>query len=215
MPSLVRPILLAILFPAAAWSQAVTLSKPDASLPPIMIAWAEAQKSLPDMAVGFRQTRTIPALKQPAIAKGRFWRFKDGAFRWELGEPVATMLVHDAKEFRVRESAESPWQVLEEDDPRYRMWARFLSGREASAEDLTRHFIVKVAEDSPGVATVTLRPKFPLVKRYLKQLDLQISHATKRLLQLRVLQGDGATVLMQFDEPKPVSAAEKAKVLAR
>ncbi len=139
----------------------------------------------------------------------------DGAFRWELGTPVATVLVHDAQEFRVRESADAPWQVLEEDDPRYRMWARFLSGREASPEDLTRHFIVKEAEDSPGVATVSLRPKAPFIRRYLRQLDLQISKATKRLLQLRVMQGDGATVLMQFGEPKAVSAADKAKLLAR
>ncbi len=210
-----RCLFLTLLLPVVAWSQAVTLPKPDAPLPPIMLAWAETQKTLPDMAVAFQQTRTIPALKQPVTARGHFWRFHDGAFRWELGEPAATVLVHDMKEFRVREAAGSPWQVLEENDPRYRMWARFLSGREASPEDLTRHFLVKVAEDSPGVATVTLRPKAPFVKRYLRQLDLQISHDSKRLLQLRVLQGDGATMLMQFDEPKPVSAAEKAKLLAK
>jgi hypothetical protein len=115
----------------------------------------------------------------------------------------------------VREAADSPWLVLEEDDPRYRMWARFLSGREASPEDLTRHFLVKVAEDSPGVSTVTLRPKAPFVKRYLRQLDLQISQSTKRLLQLRVLQGDGSTMLMQFGEPRPVTAEEKVKLLAK
>lgn len=210
-----RLFLLLLMTGSAAYPQAVTLPKPDAPLPPIMLAWAEAQKSMADMEVSFQQTRTIPALKQPVTAAGRFWRFQDGAFRWELGTPVATVLVHDAKEFRVRESADAPWQVLEEDDPRYRMWARFLSGREASPEDLTRHFIVKEAEDSPGVATVSLRPKAPFIRRYLRQLDLQISNATKRLLQLRVMQGDGATVLMQFGEPKAVSAAEKAKLLAR
>jgi hypothetical protein len=210
-----RCLFLIFLLPVAAWSQAVTLPKPYSPLPAIMVEWAEAQKTMPDMEVGFQQTRTIPTLKQPVSARGQFWRFQDGAFRWELGEPAATVLVHDMKEFRVREAADSPWQVLEEDDPRYRMWARFLSGREASPEDLTRHFIVKVAEDSPGVATVTLRPKAPFVKRYLKQLDLQISHSTKRLLQLRVLQGDGSTMLMQFDEPQPVTAVEKAKLLAR
>lgn len=210
-----RLFLLLLMTGNAAYPQAVTLPKPDAPLPPIMLAWAEAQKGMADMEVSFQQTRTIPALKKPVTASGRFWRFQDGAFRWELGTPVATVLVHDAKEFRVRESADAPWQVLEEDDPRYRMWARFLSGREASPEDLTRHFIVKEAEDSPGVATVTLRPKAPFIRRYLRQLDLQISKATKRLLQLRVMQGDGATVLMQFGEPKAVSAADKAKLLAR
>jgi hypothetical protein len=95
------------------------------------------------------------------------------------------------------------------------MWARFLSGREASPEDLTRHFLVKEAEDSPGVATITLRPKAPFVRRYLRQLDLQISRESKRLLQLRVMQGDGSVVLMQFAEPQSVTAADKVKLLSR
>lgn len=212
-----RSLFLALLLPVAAWSQAVDLPKPDAPLPAIMVEWAETQKTLPDIVVNFRQTRSLPALKQPVVSNGRFWRFQDGAFRWELGDDAKTMtmLVHDAREFRVRESLEAGWQVLDEKDPRFRMWARFLSGREASPEDVSRHFIVKEAEASPGVATITLRPKAPFVKRHLKQLDIQLDRKTKRLLQLRILQGDGATVLMQFDAPNPVSASEKAAALAR
>lgn len=210
-----RIFLFLLLSTGLIFSQAVILPKPAAELPKIMQEWAASQKGMADMEVAFQQTRTIPALKEPAKAKGTFWRFQDGSFRWELGEPAATILVHDLKEFRVRESAAAPWQVLEENDARYRMWARFLSGREASPEDLTRHFLVKEAEDTPGVATVTLRPKAPFVRRYLRQLDLQISRKSKRLLQLRVIQGDGAVVLMQFGEPKKVSAADKAKLLSR
>jgi len=199
----------------AAYPQAANLPKPDPELPEIMKAWGEAQKGTGDIEVTFRQTRTIPALKKPVTAAGKFWRFADGSFRWELGEPEATILVHDLQEFRARESADAPWQILEEDDPRYRMWARFLSGRDASPKDLTRNFIVKEAEDSPGVATITLRPKAPFVRRYLRQLDLQISKSTKMLLQLRVIQGDDSVVLMQFAKPRAVSAAEKAKLLSR
>ena len=212
---LMRVLFLWVLTISSAFSQAVVLPKPAADLPKIMKEWAAAQKGMADMQVAFQQIRTIPALKDPAKSKGTFWRFQDGAFRWELGDPVATVLVHDLKEFRVRESAAAPWQVLEEDDARYRMWARFLSGREASPEDLTRHFLVKEAEDSPGVVTITLRPKAPFVRRYLRQLDLQISRESKRLLQLRVIQGDGSVVLMQFAEPQSVTAADKAKLLSR
>lgn len=198
-----------------AWSQAVDAPRPYSPLPPILQEWAETQKTLPDMAVAFQQTRSIPALKSPVSTTGRFWRFQDGAFRWELGNPPATILVHDSEEFRVRESSGSPWQTLEENDPRYRMWARFLSGREASPEDLSRHFVVKQNDDQPGVATVTLRPKAPFVRRYLRQIDLQISREEKRLLQLRVIQGDQSTLLMTFEKPTTVSAEEKTRLLAR
>jgi hypothetical protein len=167
------------------------------------------------MAVTFVQTRSIPALKQPVSARGCFWRFQDGSFRWELGSPPETVLVNDLREFRVREGTDGAWKALEEQDARYRMWARFLSGREASPEDLARHFIVKESVDSPGVTTITLRPKAPMVRRHLRQLDLQIGQENLRLLQLRIIQGDGSTLLMRFDEPRPVPAEEKKRLLAR
>lgn len=215
MRSFIIHLLIFKSFCAIAWSQAASVAAPDAPLPPILQEWAQTQKTLPDMAVAFQQTRSIPALKSPVRTTGRFWRFQDGAFRWELGNPPATVLVHDASEFRVREASDSPWQTLEENDPRYRMWARFLSGREASPEDLSRHFVVKHNEDQPGVATVTLRPKAPFVRRYLRQIDLQISRAEKRLLQLRVIQGDQSTLLMTFEKPTIVTAEEKTRLLAR
>ncbi len=184
-------------------------------LPPILLQWSAAQKQVGDMGVGFRQTRSTPALKQPVVTSGRMWRFADGAFRWELGAPVGTVLVHDLTEFRVREGATAEWQVLEEKDARYRMWARFLSGREASPEELQQHFLVDATEQTADVTAVSMRPKAPFVRRHLKQLDLQISPKTFRLLQLRVLQGDGSTLTMTFEEPKAVTAEEKVKLLAR
>lgn len=211
-----RSLVLAFLLPAASWSQVLTFPKSNV-VPPVMIEWAESQKTQPDMVVSFKQTRAVPALKQPVVSHGRFWRFQDGAFRWELGDEAkaATVLVHDAKEFRVRESPEAAWQVLEENDSRFRMWARFLSGRDASPDDLARHFIVKEEDAGSQVAVITLRPKAPFVKRYLKQLELRLDRASKRLLQIRILQGDGADVLMQFDKPRTVSSAEKSVALAR
>lgn len=198
-----------------ALSQAFSLPKAAPPLPQALTAWSQKQAALPDMAVTFRQTRTIPALKQPASALGCFWRFRDGAFRWELGSPAETVLVHDLKDFRVRETPQGEWKSLEEEDARYRMWARFLSGREVSTEEMTRHFLIQQREDSPDVTTVTLRPKAPIARRYLRQIDLQISQSNSRLLQLRVIQGDSSTVLMQFDEPRTVSSDEKAKILAK
>ena len=215
MPPFLRLFGLSLLALSSAFPQAVNLPKPDPELPAIMKEWAEVQKAVGDMEVAFEQTRTLPALKKPVMAAGKFWRFSDGTFRWEMGSPAATILVHDLKEFRVRESAEASWQVLQEDDARYRMWSRFLSGREASPKEISRHFVIKEAVDSPGITTVTLQPKAPFIRRYLNQLDLQISQSSKLLVQLRVIQGDGSVVLMRFSQPKPVSQDLKAQLLSR
>lgn len=183
-------------------------------LPPLLLKWAEAQKTMPDMVVAFRQTRVTPALKAPVTTSGKFWRFQDGAFRWELGQPASTVLVRQGKEFRVREGA-GEWQLLDEKDARYRMWSRFLSGQEASPEELQQHFLVDTVDQNENVTAVSLRPKAPFVRRHLKQLDLQISPKTFRLLQLRVLQGDGASLTMAFSDPQTVSGTDKEKLLAR
>lgn len=183
-------------------------------LPPLLKQWADAQKTMPDMAVSFRQTRTTPALKAPLTTTGKFWRFQDGAFRWELGQPAETVLVNDLTEFRVREG-KGEWQKLDEKDARYRMWSRFLSGNEASPEEIQQHFLVDAVEQNDDVTAVSMRPKAPFVRRHLKQLDLQISPKTHRLLQLRVIQGDNATLTMTFGEPESVSASDKTKLLAR
>ena len=198
-----------------AWPQAATLPRPSDPLPPIMREWAAAQKRVGDIQVSFKQTRTVPALKSPVISEGRFWRFSDGAFRWELGQPPATVLVHDAQEFRVKESPDAPWQVLDEKDGRYRMWAQFLSGRDASPDDLTKNFSVKVVSSQADAVTVAMTPKPLVIRRYLKQVQMEIDPASMRLRQLRVTQGDGATVTMQFYDPKPVSTKDKARLLAR
>lgn len=183
-------------------------------LPAVLLKWAEAQKTMPDMVVAFRQTRVTPALKAPVTTPGKFWRFQDGAFRWELGQPASTILVRQGKEFRVREGA-GEWQLLDEKDARYRMWSRFLSGQEASPEELQQHFLVDTIEQTADVTAVSMRPKAPFIRRHLKQLDLQISPKTFRLLQLRVLQGDGASLTMAFSDPQAVSDTDKEKLLAR
>lgn len=206
---------LLILSRAAVFSQAATLPKPDEPLPAILKDWSEVQKKIGDIQVPFRQTRTIKALKEPVTSEGRFWRFADGSFRWEIGQPPAPILVHDLEEFRVQESAGGPWKVLDEKDGRYRMWAQFLSGHDGGPGEMTRNFTVKITGSTPQLVTVTLVPKPLVVRRYLRQIDLQIEPDSKRLSQLRVIQGDDSTVLMQFGDAKPVRGADKARLLAR
>ncbi|MDZ4289772.1 MAG: outer membrane lipoprotein carrier protein LolA [Prosthecobacter sp.] len=207
--------LMALCALGAAFPQAATLPRPNDPLPPIMLEWAAAQRKVGDIQVGFKQTRTVPALKAPVVSEGKFWRFTDGAFRWQLGQPPVTVLVHDANEFRVQEKPGAPWVALDEKDGRYRMWSQFLSGRDASPEDLTRNFTVKVIANEKEAVTVGMVPKPLVIRRYLKQVQLQITPGSMRLRQLRVIQGDGATVTMQFFEPKSVAAAEKTRLLAR
>jgi hypothetical protein len=210
-----RLLLLSLLAASTVHAQVAPPSPPAKPLPAVLLRWNQTQRTQGDVEVEFQQTRTTPALARPVITPGRFWHFADGGFRWELGQPAATVLVHDREVFRVREAGASDWRELDAEDPRWRMWTRFLSGREASPEELQRHFLIDTETQTEEVVAVSLRPKAPMIRRHLRQLDLQLSTDGSRLLQLRVLQGDGSTLLLTFGPPRPAAAADKARLLAR
>ena len=179
------------------------LAAPDPALiPPVMREWIAAQKDIGSIKVAFQQTRTTPALKEPMIASGRFWRAADGRFRLELGSPATTTLVFDRETVRLKESADAPWQTLKPDDSRVRMWMKFLSGREMDTESLTTNFTLKVTQEEKGFVTLAMIPRPLLIRKYLKQLDMQIEPGGRRLLGFRVVQGDGSTLLLQFGPPE-------------
>src|ERR1039457_2600781 len=54
--------------------------------------WFEVQTNLQSWAGDFTQTRTLKVLNQPLISHGKVW-VKPGEFRWELGQPVQTIVL--------------------------------------------------------------------------------------------------------------------------
>lgn len=191
---------------AALWLTLPVQAAPDPALiPPVMREWMAVQKEIGSIKVAFQQTRTTPALKEPTTASGRFWRMADGRFRLELGAPAATILVFDKETVRLKESADAPWQTLKPDDSRVRMWMKFLSGREMDPESLTNNFALKVTQQEKGYTTVAMIPRPLLIKKYLRQLDMQIEPGGRQLLGFRVVQGDGSTLLLNFGPPEKIS----------
>ncbi|WP_395743138.1 outer membrane lipoprotein carrier protein LolA [Prosthecobacter sp.] len=179
---------------------------PDPSLiPPVMRQWMAVQKDIGSIKVAFQQTRTTPALKQPVTASGRFWRMADGRFRLEIGSPATMILLFDKESVRLKEGTDAPWQSLKADDSRVRVWMKFLSGREMDAESLTNNFTLRVTQQEKDFVTVAMIPRPLLIKKYLKQLDMQIEPGGRRLLGFRVVQGDGSTLLLHFGPPEKLT----------
>ncbi len=169
-----------------------------------MQQWMTAQKDIGSIKVPFQQTRTTPALKDPVSTAGCFWRMADGRFRLELGSPATTTLIFDKETVRLKESASSPWQSLKPDDSRVRMWMKFLSGREMDTASLTSNFALKITQQEKDFVTVAMVPRPLLIKKYLRQLDMQIQPGGGRLLGFRVVQGDGSTLLLHFGPPEKI-----------
>ncbi|MFM7604687.1 MAG: LolA family protein [Prosthecobacter sp.] len=187
----------------------LTLSCEAQGLPPVFEKWTADQKNVGDIQVSFQQTRTTPVLKEPAKSEGRFWKMQDGRFRWELGSPPTTTLLFNGEKTFLKEGKDAAWQTLNPDDRRTGAWMRLLNGREMNTASLTENFTVKVTQQEAKFATITLIPKPLLMKKHLKQIDLQIEPGGKRLYLLRIIQGDSSTLTMTFDQPKPAEASKE------
>ncbi len=183
------------------------------AVPPIVQQWVEAQQHMGDISVDFRLTRTLPTLKEPITSNGHFWKLADGQFRWEMGSPPSTVLIFDNQMLHMWDAEKKAWQTLSATDNRMRMWMQFLNSKEMSAEGMTKNFIPTVTSETPEVVTIALQPKGLIVRKHLKQVDLQIDPKTKYLRQIRLLQSDDASVIMTFAAPGPLAAADKARVL--
>ncbi len=120
------------------------------------------------------------------------------------------MLIFDQETVRLRENADTPWQTLDPDDHRVRMWMRFLSGRDMDMNSLTKNFTLRVTQQEKRYLTVAMVPRALLIKKYLRQLDMQITPDGTRLLGFRIVQGDGSTLLLNFGPPEKVSEDLKA-----
>jgi outer membrane lipoprotein-sorting protein len=54
--------------------------------------WFEVQTNLQSWSGDFTQTRSLKVLAQPLVSVGKVW-VKPGEFRWELGQPVQTIVL--------------------------------------------------------------------------------------------------------------------------
>ena len=202
-------LLTASLLPAA---PAVPATAEPVVIPLIVREWVEAQQHMGDIAVDFRLTRSLPTLKEPITADGRFWKQADGQFRWEMGSPPSTVLIFDNKDLHVWESEKQTWEKLSPNSGGMRMWMQFLNAKEMNPDAMGKTFIPTVTGEEAGFTTVALQPKGLIVRKYLKQVDLQIDPKTKYLKQIRILQNDDASVIMTFALPQTMAPADKAKL---
>lgn len=62
--------------------------------------WFEVQTNLQSWSADFVQTRTLKVLSQPLVSTGKVW-VTQGKFRWELGQPVQTIVLREPDELLI------------------------------------------------------------------------------------------------------------------
>ena len=184
----------------------------DDGVPGFFRTWLAAQKQAGDVRVEFEITKTLPTLKAPVKSSGRFWNYADGRFLWENGKPPTSVLRYDGVTLDCWEAVENKWRKLDPTQRGVRLWMDFLSGKNLTEVNLAKEFLITVPEAKAPMASMVLEPRSKRERRDVEQIELRFNTAEQRLVQLVVGQGDGGTQLMDFKEPKRMSAADRAVV---
>ena len=170
--------------------------------------WNAVEASRGDFHVRFTQEVSSPALAKPSTSQGQLWRFRDGSFRWELGQPPKSMLIRREKSARYWEARVNVWKDIDPSDRRFQSWMPFVGGEGHDLAVLTKDFDVALES-----AVLTLKPKSGMAKRHLKHIQLQFDESSMRLMQLKVEQMDGGATTMIFSAPEKTGTLDRNTLL--
>ncbi|MDB4673598.1 outer membrane lipoprotein carrier protein LolA [Verrucomicrobiales bacterium] len=182
----------------AVFSLATIFSASAADEGPLRAWLAEAAKDQ-TVEIGFLQERTVPSLDKPVSTKGRFIRYKNGGFLWELGKPPETILKFDGTKLTMEDRIDEETKTLSPSDPRVRPIFRFATARDPDAFFKTFSLIGATTEN--GVYTASLKPRNPTFARQVKSVILQIDASTNTINVFDVRQKSGARTLVRFAKP--------------
>lgn len=170
--------------------------------------WKAAEASRGDFHVQFTQEVSSPALAKPSSTQGQLWRFTDGSFRWQLGQPPKSMLIRNEKKVRYWEARSNAWKDIDPSDRRFQSWMPFVGGEGVDVATMTKDFDVSLTS-----AVLTLKPKSGMAKRHLKHIQLKFDEPSMQLRQLSVTQMDGGSTTMTFSAPEKAGAVDRKTLL--
>lgn len=153
------------------------------------------------VSVGVRQTRKIPALKDPVVRTGHLWLQPGKAFRWQLGQPPAQTAVFDGSRVHFIDEKKKTISSIPPDDRRAKPLLLMLGiGQGASYDGLLEAFTIAATNTVREHFIASLLPKGS-VKRALTSMVMQVNTRTSFLERIEWTQKDGTVVITEFSPP--------------
>ncbi len=164
--------------------------------------------------VKLRQTKKLPALKEPIINNGQLWLIPGKSFRWQIGDPKASTAIYDGKRVYLLDEKKKTAVDLSPTDRKVKPLLIMLGiGEGASFDAMMKAFSVSGVKNDGTRYVVVLVPKSSKLKRAINHLTLQVNMKTSFLERIEWSQRDGTTALTEFftptvDKPLPKSIFE-------
>jgi len=200
----IRNLLLTLLFLTAAVGHATDY---DAQFN----QWFEVQTNLQSWSGDFTQTRSLKVLAQPLITTGKVW-VKRGEFRWELGQPVQTIVLRRPDELlivypRLKRAEKYPLDAVPS-GPMKDALALLDASLPRDRASMEQHFRLLSAAQTNSVLQMTLQPRSEAARKFIGEVvigfhtnDFVIASTEMKFADGSALQNDFSNVML--NQPLP------------
>ena len=135
--------------------------------------WFEVQTNLQSWSGDFIQTRSLKVLNQPLISPGKVW-VKRGEFRWELGQPVQTIVLRRPDELlivypRLKRAEKYPLNAVPS-GPMKDALALLDASLPRDRASMEEHFRLLSAAQTNNVLQMTLQPRSEAARKFIGEV---------------------------------------------
>ena len=135
--------------------------------------WFEVQTNLQSWSGDFIQTRTLTVLNQPLTSTGKVW-VKRGEFRWELGNPVSTVVLRRPDELlivypRLKRAEKYPLGSVPS-GPMKDALALLDASLPRDRASMEEHFKMVSASLTNSILQMTLQPRSEAARKFIGQV---------------------------------------------
>jgi len=172
----------------------------------VIAEWLGHQTNIQTLTADFVQTRSLKALTDPLVVRGRLWFEMSGRFRWEVGEPAQTIIVKDptqilmisprlkrAERYPLDGSAKGPWNdalsLLE-------------SGFPKDVASFRKQYQLLSFTHTNGVYELQLQPASSTARRMITRMSLILDAKDFILRANEITLADGSSIRNDFEHLK-------------
>ncbi|HEX8296204.1 MAG TPA: outer membrane lipoprotein carrier protein LolA [Chthoniobacteraceae bacterium] len=164
--------------------------------------WIARQDDFRSVTADFTQTRALRALRSPLASRGRLWFKSPDSFRWEVGDPLKTVVLRKADGIYVINLAKKRAErtpngsVSKSGGAAGFGMMTFPFARDFA--DFQKQFETLSIETEGNICKLEVLPRDPRSRKVLKALKLDFNPTTGHLLAFEILTRDGSSLRNVF-----------------
>jgi outer membrane lipoprotein-sorting protein len=165
-------------------------------------AWLKRQSTIETLETAFIQERKLPSLKQLVTTPGKLSFAKPGRVRWQLGEPVATLVLSDGVTLTLIDQTAKTARRIPADSPQAARFSMLTGEGFQTPENFHAMFEVAAHRVESGIHQYTLKPKDRRMRSQVPWVFLDIDPAKNELRAMELELKDKSRIRTVFQNPR-------------